>query len=494
MGHGWLYHPKIDKAGQALVAEDGSFAESQEEREQAILTAHFPKGPPGIYKPADGGRAFVRVDVHLVGSLLAKATNTSAPGDDRISAGIIKVFWQWDRQRITQLVRAYIRLGYHPKLWKTAKGVVIPKPGKPDYTKVRAYRVISLLDVISKLVERTAANLIADHLERKRGLHDGQYGCRKRRSSVNAVAVLTNRTQQAWTAKKVAGALLIDVKSAFNNVSKTHLGKRMEALGVEPDLIRWTGSFMSDRQVKLVLDGKAGEANPVDTGIPQGFPAAPILFVTYLSGIFDEVEAAVPGVRGLSFVDDISWWADGRDDKVVAAKLTAAATASIEWVTGNGVAIDHGKTEATLFHRKRSTPTATVKVGAKAVPFNKEATRWLEVWLDSQLTLKGYQATRLKEGRKAKAKLHRLTGQMGLSPANCRKVMTACVQATAMFGSELWWKGDHVQGAIGQADELQLLVNQEARATTGCFRTTNLGALSMESGLRAATTQLENRQ
>jgi len=39
-----------------------------------------------------------------------------------------------------------------------------------------------------------------------------------------------------------------------------------------------------------------------------------------------------------------------------------------------------------------------------------------------------------------------------------------------------------------------LLVNQEARATTGCFLTTNLGALSMESGLRAATTQLENKQ
>ena len=63
-----------------------------------------------------------------------------------------------------------------------------------------------------------------------------------------------------------------------------------------------------------------------------------------------------------------------------------------------------------------------------------------------------------------------------------------------MFGAELWWKGDHVRGTMGQADELQLLVNQEARATTGCFRTTNLGTLSMESGLRAATAQLEIRQ
>jgi len=216
------------------------------EREQAIMRAHFPNAPPGSFEPREGGRAFERVDSHLVGSLLAKAANTSAPGDGRIPAGIVKVFWQWDKQRIVQLARACIRLGYHPKLWKTAKGVVIPKPEKPDYSKVRAYRVISLLDVISKLVERTAAHLIANHLERKRGLHDGQYGCRKRRSCVDAVAVLMNRTQQAWQEKRVAGALFMDVKSAFNNVSKAHLGKRMEALGVELDLIRWTGSFMSD--------------------------------------------------------------------------------------------------------------------------------------------------------------------------------------------------------------------------------------------------------
>jgi hypothetical protein len=108
-----------------------------------------------------------------------------------------------------------------------------------------------------------------------------------------------NRTQKAWEGRNVAGALFMDVKSAFNNVDKTLLGKRMEELGVEADLIRWTMSFMSDRRVRLVLDGEVGEPNPVDTGVPQGSPAAPILFITYLSGIFDAVEQAVPGVSGL---------------------------------------------------------------------------------------------------------------------------------------------------------------------------------------------------
>jgi hypothetical protein len=85
-----------------------------------------------------------RINPEMVGALLGKAANSSA---DRISAGIIEVFREWDQQRIAQ---AGTRLGHHPELWKTAKGVVLPKPGKPDCSKVRAYRVISLLDIISK--------------------------------------------------------------------------------------------------------------------------------------------------------------------------------------------------------------------------------------------------------------------------------------------------------------------------------------------------------
>ena len=178
----------------------------------------------------DGGSPFEKVDTKLVAALLSKTSSTSAPGDDRILARMIKVFRQWDSEQIRQIVRACIRLGHHPELWKTAKGVVIPKPGKPNYSKVRTYRVISLLDVISKLLEWTAAHLIADHLEWKRGLHEGQYSCRKRQLCVDAVAILINRTQKAWNEKKVAGTLFMDVKSAFNNVSKIHLEKRMEAL------------------------------------------------------------------------------------------------------------------------------------------------------------------------------------------------------------------------------------------------------------------------
>jgi len=45
--------------------------------------------------------------------------------------------------------------------------------------------------------------------------------------------------------------------------------------------------------------------------------------------------------------------------------------------------------------------------------------------------------------------------------------MMACIQSVAMFGSELWWKGDQTRGTIGQANEMQLLVNQSGTSVNG---------------------------
>lgn len=37
------------------------------------------------------------------------------------------------------------------------------------------------------------------------------------------------------------------------------------------------------------------------------------------------------------------------------------------------MAFDHGGTETAIFRRKKTPPTAAVKVGANTIPFNKEA-------------------------------------------------------------------------------------------------------------------------
>jgi hypothetical protein len=58
---------------------------------------------------------------------------------------------------LTNIYNACIITGHHPTCWKEATVVVIPKVDKPDYLAAKAYRPISLLKNLSKLLEKAVA-------------------------------------------------------------------------------------------------------------------------------------------------------------------------------------------------------------------------------------------------------------------------------------------------------------------------------------------------
>jgi len=90
--------------------------------------------------------------------------------------------------------------------------------------------------------------------------------------------------------------------------------------------------------------------------------------------------------------------------------------------------------------KRRRKPTESIKVGDLEVPFNKHATRWLGVWIDSKMTLKEHHSARMKKARRAAGCIRRLTGQMGLCPAACKEALVACVQASALYGAGMTGK------------------------------------------------------
>jgi hypothetical protein len=148
-----------------------------------------------------------------------------------------------------------------------------------------------------------------------------------------------------------------------------------------------------------------------------------------------------------------------------------------------------------LFTRKRGqelreqVQRARIRVGGRQVSFNQEATRWLGIWLDAGLTFKAHYLTRLQKARTAEARVRTLCRGQGLPPGLVRRTQVAAVQAVALYGSELWWQGqkDRLKG-------MQQMVNRQARAVTGMFRTTPIGPLIREAGLEPAETLLESRQ
>ena len=114
--------------------------------------------------------------------------------------------------------------------------------------------------------------------------------------------------------------------------------------------------------------------------------------------------------------------------------------------------------------KRRKKPKDSVRVGDYEVQFNQHATRWLGIWIDSKMTLKEHHSARMKKARKANHCIRRLMGQLGMCPDDCRRAARGvCVQASALYGAELWWDDRKGSGVKNRCDELQKLENQLGR-------------------------------
>ena len=99
----------------------------------------------------------------------------------------------------------------------------------------------------------------------------------------------------------------MDIKRAFDYVSQAKLVQKMNGLGIDDNLIGWTQSFLTDRSVELVIDRFTNPKQKVESKIPQGSLASPILFLIYISPVFFIVEKQLPHVICVSFVDDLGF-------------------------------------------------------------------------------------------------------------------------------------------------------------------------------------------
>jgi len=111
-------------------------------------------------------------------------------------------------------------------------------------------------------------------------------GGRLHKSAIDTALLLQNEVETNKSYKLKTTTLFLDVKGAFDHVSKNRLLQIMISLLLPTSLILWVSSFLDDRVLRLAFDNSIEVFKSILTGIPQGSPISPILFLIYIRDLF----------------------------------------------------------------------------------------------------------------------------------------------------------------------------------------------------------------
>jgi hypothetical protein len=136
-----------------------------------------------------------------LGKYLDDTSDSSAPGNSGLAWWIIKLGWKVAGEHIQWVLNGSLSLGIHPDHWKMATVVVIPKPNRTDYFAAKNYRPISLLECLSKLLEKAVSKRLLFTIDKYELIPTTQFGTQAFSSTLDTGLTLMHDVQAAMRRK-----------------------------------------------------------------------------------------------------------------------------------------------------------------------------------------------------------------------------------------------------------------------------------------------------
>ena len=185
---------------------------------------------------------------------LQSINSTKAAGLDGVAGKFLKDGSSILVTPITEICNLSIKLSTFPDKCKPAKLKPLFKKGSKTQTK--NYRPISLLPLVSKIIEKVIHNQTESFLEKHKIIYKYQSGFRKNHSTNSCLSYLSNKIQKGFEEGNLTGMILIDLQKAFDTIDHEILVYKMNYLGFAESTINWFRSYLANRTFVVHVNGE----------------------------------------------------------------------------------------------------------------------------------------------------------------------------------------------------------------------------------------------
>lgn len=382
--------------------------------------------PTPIYKTNQQIRLFSPMEI---AAEIDNMNPKKAPGIDEITPIILKELMRKAIVFVTYIFNACLRLEYIPACFKTAQIILIKKLDKPA-EEVTSYRPISLLPVISKLLEKLLLKRLLPLVGDSLPLH--QFGFRQKHSTIDQVHRVVNIIQESLESRKYCPAVFLDIAQAFDKVWHEGLIYKLSNL-LPGNYCRLLESYLSSRRYRVAYEGAMSSYYQIQAGVPQGSVLGPILYLLYTRDLPTDNETITA-----TFADDTAVLAISDSQIEATEKLQVAVNRITKWTKDWKIKLNEMKSVHVTFTLRNTNSAHRVYIGNLPMP-QADSARYLGMHLDSRMTWKVH--VKMK-GQQIKAKMRQLywlIGRQSVLDVSCKLLLyNQIIKPIWTYGLALW--------------------------------------------------------
>ena len=284
------------------------------------------------------------VTENFVNTELSRLNPKKSYGIDGIQSKFIKDAASEIKVPITFIINLSISSNVVPNEFKYARVKPLFKKGNRNLPE--NYRPVSILTVVSKVLEKAIFIQFENYLKNNNILYSHQSGFRKRHSTDTCIINLLDYLRTNVSEGNYVGMVLLDLQKAFDTVDHNILCGKLRQMGVGS--IEWFESYLGSRKQLVNIDGINSEPGTVSCGVPQGSLLGPLLFLCYVNDMPISIKCKL-----LLYADDSAILVSGTDPKIISHILSNELDNVNKWLIDNKLSLHLGKTESILFGTKK---------------------------------------------------------------------------------------------------------------------------------------------